>query len=119
SNPGLKSRFKTYIEFTDYSASELSEIFARLAAAHSVELAAGVLDKTQEILTQARHQTDFGNARFARYLFEEAFAHMCARAAADGTVELHELSELTVDDIQWESKSAVEQARRIGFGGAI
>ena len=32
SNPGLKSRFNTFIEFPDYSHSELNEIFIKLCA---------------------------------------------------------------------------------------
>ena len=58
----------------------------------------------------------FGNARDARSLFEEAYAQMSERAAADGVIELEELTEIIPDDISWQDSGIRTQAPRIGFG---
>jgi SpoVK/Ycf46/Vps4 family AAA+-type ATPase len=116
SNPGLKSRFKTFIEFPNYSAPELVQIFDGFAKANSVGLQDGVLDAAEKVFKKAVSQLDFGNARFARSLFEQAYARMASRAVADGTVTLDEVSTIQVADIDWE-ESKLERRERptIGF----
>ncbi len=116
SNPGLRSRFKTYIAFPDYSAEELVRIFEGIAQANGLALGEGVLAKAQRIFAEAVARPDFGNARFARSLFEQAYARMALRAAADGAVELAELTTLLSDDLAAEPDGLEVKHRRIGFG---
>ncbi len=118
SNPGLRSRFKTYIAFPDYSPSELTRIFANFAAGSALELGPGVLEKAEKIFDRNVGTRDFGNARFARSLFEEAYARMSARAAADGVVTVAELTSLSVEDIEWQGETLQREMRRIGFGNS-
>mgnify|MGYP001214501743 CR=1 FL=1 len=115
SNPGLRSRFKTYIDFPNYSPSELLSIFQGFAAANAVELEEGVLGRAEAIFRRTLDKPGFGNARFARSLFEEAYARMSARAAAHGIVHIDELRALTLDDIEWEEGELQRHIRRIGF----
>ncbi len=115
SNPGLRSRFKTYIDFPDYSAAELSEIFSRFAEASGIQLAAGALDRARQVFAQAIEKKYFGNARFARSLFEQAFARMAARAAEDGVVTVDEVTTLLPDDIHVDLDHLLRETRRIGF----
>lgn len=116
SNPGLKSRFKTYIAFPDYTRDELLQIFESLVRGASITLGAGVREKAAGIFARAVSGADFGNARFARSLFEEAYARMSARAAADGSVELSELTELIAADLEWQGGGIQRKEKRIGFG---
>lgn len=115
SNPGLRSRFKTYIEFPDYSTAELLAIFASFAAQHEIALADGVLERAGVVFRHASARADFGNARFARFLFEEAYARMSARSAEDGQVEIHELTEIRPEDIPWPEQDPDRGGKRIGF----
>lgn len=115
SNPGLRSRFKTYIDFPDYSPAELTEIFRRLAEETGIELADGVLEKAEKVFDRASEKVDFGNARFTRSLFEKAYARMAARAAADGHVAVEELVRLVPEDIEAELEDLIKERRRIGF----
>jgi SpoVK/Ycf46/Vps4 family AAA+-type ATPase len=115
SNPGLKSRFQTYIAFPDYSPEELVTIFEGLASRNSVALGPGVHEKAQQVFVKAAVQPGYGNARFARALFEEAFAHVCVRAAADGRIDLDELATLLIEDIEVATGPTGGEARRIGF----
>jgi Holliday junction resolvasome RuvABC ATP-dependent DNA helicase subunit len=115
-NPGLRSRFKTFIEFPDYSPSELTAVFAIFAQESKVNLAEGVLPRVEEVIAAASRSADFGNARFARSLWERAFANMAVRAHADGQVDLHEVTELLPADIpSYTPPSTVEDEGRIGF----
>lgn len=115
SNPGLRSRFKTFIDFPNYSAEELTRIFEYFAAANSIQLGEGVRERVREVIEKASEGKAFGNARFARSLFEEAYARMSARAAADGSVSLDEVTTFSVADVEWQDTVPRGSARRIGF----
>ena len=115
SNPGLKSRFKTFIGFPDYGAEDLVRIFAAFASGAGIGLEDGVLPAADAIFRRAAGTRDFGNARFARSLFEQAYGRMAARAAADGTVTLDEVSIILRSDLEWEEGGFDRGERRIGF----
>lgn len=116
SNPGLKSRFKTYISFPDYTPAELIQIFEGFAKESAITLQSGVAERAAAIFKRTMGKPDFGNARFARFLFEEAYARMSARAAADGELKVDELTEITLQDVEWEHAVIDREIRRIGFG---
>lgn len=115
SNPGLRSRFKTYIDFPDYSAAELTDIFQRMAADVGIGLGEGACARAERVFSRAAGKQDFGNARFARSLFEQAYARMAARAAGDGAVTIDEVTDLTADDIDDDLSMLSQETRRIGF----
>jgi hypothetical protein len=70
----------------------------------------------EDIMRRASGAKGFGNARYARSLFEEAFARMSARAAEDSVVTVDELQTFTPEDIEWRSEQMQREPRRIGFG---
>ena len=116
SNPGLRSRFKTYIHFPNYTPEELTLIFASFADASGISLAPGVLPKAEAIFQETIGRPQLGNARFARSLFEESYARMSIRAAADGIMDVAELMALEPGDIVWESGGLDRPPpRRVGF----
>ena len=117
SNPGLRSRFKTYIDFPDYAAAELLQIFERFAKESGIELAPGARERAESAFAEAVLQPDFGNARFARSLFEQAYSRMAARAAADGVVDVSELLAIQPEDIALDPGSLRREQRRMGFLG--
>ncbi len=116
SNPGLKSRFKTFIEFPEYTPNELVRIFQGFAEEARIQAGSTVLERAREVFVRSGGRAGFGNARHARSLFEEAYARMSARAAADGEVALAELTELIPEDIGWEDGAGSRPGPRIGFG---
>jgi SpoVK/Ycf46/Vps4 family AAA+-type ATPase len=115
SNPGLRSRFKTYIDFPDYKPAELTEIFERMVSDVGLTLADGAGAAAERVFTRAADKQDFGNARFARSLFEQAYARMAARAAVDGAVTVDELTTLLPEDIDDDLSMLSQETRRIGF----
>ena len=88
-NSGLESRFSRTIEFPDYSAKELAEIYRSMAKKAKYRLS----DDTEHwllpyisLLTEKRDK-HFGNARWARNLFEKSVERQSLRVT-----ELHDPS---------------------------
>lgn len=115
SNPGLRSRLKTFIDFPDYAPDELGLIFAKFVEEAGLSLAEGAAERAESLFSRAVDRQDFGNARFARTLFEQAYARMALRAAEDGVVEVEELMELVADDVTWVEPGIDVTRSRIGF----
>jgi len=116
SNPGLRSRFTTYIEFPDYTADELVSIFETMARQAQVTLAAGVVDAARRLFAAKLGEPNFGNGRYARSLFEDAYANMAARAYADGKIERTEIEDLVLVDMPApEDGHRFMHQQRIGF----
>ena len=114
-NPGLKSRINRYIEFPDYSAGELAEMFRRQAKKNQYTLAADVdaaLEKTMAELTRKRDR-QFGNGRFVRNLFEKAIERQAGRLAALPNATAEQLTELTLDDLALKKETVDEKAPKL------
>ena len=94
SNPGLRSRFSREIEFPDYSTDELVEIFARFAAEAEYTLGEGTDDALRAIFAGAERNEGFGNARFARTLFEQSLNAQALRLG------LGDVESLSPDELQ-------------------
>ena len=114
SNPGLRSRFQTFIDFPNFTDDELVEIFADLAERNVVTASPEVLAAVRASIATAETDDSGGNARFVRGMFEAMTARMAMRAAADGTVEAHEVVAFNVADIPQQVATRRES---IGFTG--
>ena len=84
SNPGLKSRFKLYFEFTDYLPQELSQIAGYACHEKEVELTPEARARIDEMIVKAYRNRDrsFGNARFVFDLIEKAKVNLGLRVMA-------------------------------------
>lgn len=83
SNPGLRSRFAREISFPDYSEGELVAITHKLVADADYELDHDVEPVLSLILSEAPRDEAFGNARYARNLFEQAINRQAVRLSED------------------------------------
>jgi SpoVK/Ycf46/Vps4 family AAA+-type ATPase len=83
SNPGLKSRFNKYIEFTDYTPEELIRIFNRLAEQNNYILTPEAQEQMRKTLEReyAESGGKSANARLVRNVFEIAIEHQANRVA--------------------------------------
>jgi stage V sporulation protein K len=79
-NQGLKSRMATQITFEDYTVEELTRIFYYMAASNQLIVEAGLEEFIkQRISEELQKQTDFGNARGVRNLYEEVIRKQALR----------------------------------------
>ena len=105
-NPGMRSRFNRYIEFPDYSAAELAEIFRRTAAKNDYRLTEGAERRLEEALEERTRRRDrtFGNAREVRNWFEKAVERQAVRLAESGLegADRETLETLTEGDLGLE-----------------
>jgi len=111
SNPGLRSRFSREIEFPDYSTDELMQIFGRFAADAQYTLGEETPETLRSIFAGAGRDDSFGNARFARTLFEQALNAQALRLG-EGDVERlseDELKKLTPSDLLAGARSLGEE----------
>ena len=112
SNPGLRSRFAREIRFSDYSTEELVAITRRFAAEAQYVLAPPAEDALRGVFDSARRGERFGNARFARTLFEQALNAQALRLAGLEGRALEELDK--ADLVRLEGDDVLVAARGLG-----
>jgi SpoVK/Ycf46/Vps4 family AAA+-type ATPase len=71
-NPGLASRFRTTIEFDDYTDDELVTILTSLADGADYEVTPAAVTRFRERLVLTGRGSTFGNGRFSRNMLEAA-----------------------------------------------
>ena len=104
SNPGLQSRFSRYIEFPDYNADELYQIFCKQLKQFDYTLSSDASEVLKEYFTQAVEHKDsnFGNARFVRNVFEHTLQKQANRLSKEVNLTTAKLAEITVEDLPTE-----------------
>ena len=98
SNPGLRSRFAREIEFPDYTTLELVEITRTMAEEADYQLSKACGPALEAIFSGVNRSEGFGNARYARNLFEQALSRQAVRLAESERV--HALNRAEVSTIE-------------------
>ena len=104
-NPGLASRFRTTIEFEDYTDDELVAILLQLAAGADYDVLPEAVDRFREVLGRTPRGDSFGNGRFARNALEAAIGHHAWRLRENTVPTLEELRQLVAKDFDEEPLS--------------
>jgi AAA+ superfamily predicted ATPase len=101
SNPGLQSRFNRYIEFEDYTAVNLYDIFVLNARKYDYDLSDGAHDKLKSLFERAVSKKDknFGNGRFARNILEKTLENQAMRLSLISNITEENLRTIEDDDI--------------------
>ena len=102
SNPGLKSRFTRYIHFPDYSPDELMDIFEMYVKKDEYKLDSDARSFMKEAFGKVVAQNDrnFGNARYARNVFERAIQMQANRLSKVKNPSKETLYTITLEDVQ-------------------
>jgi type VII secretion ATPase EccA len=115
SNPGLRSRFAREIVFPDYSTDELLAISEKFARESEYALEPGAADTLRRIFEGALRGEGFGNARYARTIFEQSLNAQALRLAGTTGAELADLAPEELATLR--SEDVLAAARALGEGG--
>src|SRR5450631_2405366 len=125
-NPGLASRFRTTIEFDDYTDDELVKILTLLAEGADYELTPDALGHFRELLAGTPRGNTFGNGRFARNRLEAAIGAHAWRLRNVAAPTKDQLRQLLPEDLDQDagedpgedpSEDAREDPRQDASGG--
>jgi SpoVK/Ycf46/Vps4 family AAA+-type ATPase len=115
SNPGLKSRFKLYFEFSDYLPQELSQIAMYACEEKGVRLTQEAQKKIDEIIIDAYRNRDrsFGNARFVYDLIEKGKINLGLRIMSGENPRDREKEELEIIELPDVKKINIKPVREL------
>jgi type VII secretion ATPase EccA len=117
SNPGLRSRFSREIVFPDYTTDELLAITRRFAAESEYRLTEDAQAALRRTFDAAQRGEGFGNARYARTIFEQALNAQALRLAG---VSGRALEELDAEELmRIEADDVLGAARALGEGSEL
>lgn len=102
-NEGLKSRIPYWIDFPDYDADELTDIFNMMIQNRGFTVTDDAIREAHYIFEKVRFTDNFGNGRYVRNMLEHATQKQSARLLAD-KVNANEIREgdlflITKEDI--------------------
>jgi SpoVK/Ycf46/Vps4 family AAA+-type ATPase len=97
SNPGLKSRFKKFFHFKDYSTAELLEIIISYAGQYEYTLTEEARDYLNRTLSKIEIN---GNGRFAANLADEAIQAQAMRIVSAIDEDIEQVSILEKEDFE-------------------
>ncbi len=132
-NPGLKSRFMTYIQFDDYKLPELGQIMDVMLKERGYTMDDAARKYSMDLMEKemATAKRDFGNGRTVRNLVEKAEKELALRLEAEQKLgRNHGLSEeelkkalttITLADVKNVSLSGIEKDKggmSITFGAS-
>ncbi|WP_339259804.1 AAA family ATPase [Lysinibacillus sp. FSL K6-3209] len=102
SNPGLKSRFNTFIEFEDYTAIELEKILMTMCSGNEYVLSEEAKMKIRLALKELVKTKDesFANGRLVRNIYDELIMNHAKRVVNIENPSKEELSIITADDFK-------------------
>lgn len=112
-NEGMKSRVPYWVEFPDYTADELTEIFRFMLSERGFDATEDAVKEAHYIFEKVRSTDNFGNGRYVRNLFEQAIKNQAVRLLElrkeAGDIQKQELFLLTKADIASLNEGLTEE----------
>ncbi len=115
SNPGLKSRFNSFIVFDNYNENELFDILQNICNKEDYILSD---DLKREIKNYLRKEVlngeeQFSNGRFIRNLFEEMIIQQARRLYTCESLKIEDLKTLCTDDFKMNVSINEDKNKRL------
>ncbi|MDO5696991.1 MAG: AAA family ATPase [Dermatophilus congolensis] len=105
-NPGLASRFRTTIEFDDYTDDEITKILLLQAKNNDYDISPEAEARFREIVAATPRDATFGNGRFARNTFEGAIGRHAVRIRGVKDPSTDQLR--TIERVDLEDRESVD-----------
>lgn len=102
SNQGLRSRFRTYIDFKDYSGQELYNIFLNILEKNKYQITNSANNYIYNYLNDRNINQFTGNARDVRNMFENIVKLQSRRVARLANPSAAEITTITDDDLPFD-----------------
>ena len=99
SNPGLHSRFSTYVHFPDYSTEELLQIFDGLMVEKLMNVDPDARAKLEMFLDALPRDRGFANARTVRNIVDDIFQRQALRLGVKSSPSVRSLTRISAADI--------------------
>lgn len=101
SNPGLKSRFNTFVMFDDYTGDELFRIFEKMCKEDDYEMSTEVVSSLKGIFSEKANVgiRNFANGRYVRNVYEDMVMNHARRVIKEKNPSLKQLEVFEMEDI--------------------
>ncbi|WP_297971747.1 AAA family ATPase [uncultured Capnocytophaga sp.] len=101
SNPGLRSRFNTFIEFDDYDEEELLLILRQMCDKNDYTLTSEAEQRIKQRIKEGviNKNSNFSNGRFVRNLYDDFVLNQARRVSKIAFPTLQDLQEIREEDI--------------------
>lgn len=100
-NSGIVSRIGYTVEFEDYTEDELVQIFKNMVKKAGFEITDEAIQKAKDIIKKYKNTKNFGNARFARSLYEKSVIKHASNTKGKKRKSI--LKTITAEDISSEN----------------
>ncbi len=100
-NSGIVSRIGYTVEFEDYTEDELVQIFKNMVKKAGFEITDEAIQKAKDIIKKYKNTKNFGNARFARSLYEKSVIKHASNTKCKKRKSI--LKTITAEDISSEN----------------
>jgi stage V sporulation protein K len=117
-NPGFESRIQFNIDFPDYTANELLEIFNELSKKEKYCISNNCREILLDHFNKVRSQKNFGNGRYVRNIFEKIKFEQADRVIRTNCKSMNRITKSDVQNalIQVQMKQENNCVRKmIGF----
>jgi len=114
-NSGFKSRIQFNVEFPNYTAEELYEIFKKMCKDEKYKLSSNVKNSLIDLFEEARKQENFSNGRYVRNLFEKIKFEQASRVVKNDE-DIHYIKKEDIINVtKKEELTMLSQKNKIGF----
>ena len=101
SNSGIVSRIGYTVEFEDYTVDELTQIFMGMMKKSGFIVSDDAIEKVKQVINENKNTKNFGNARFARNLYEKSIVKHATNTNGKKSKKI--LKTITAKDINTEN----------------
>lgn len=114
-NPGFESRIQFKVDFPDYSAEELYEIFKQMAKSEKYKLSSNLKNTLIELFEEERKKDNFANARVVRNIFEKVKFEQADRVINQKEKDVNLIKKIDIEKVSQKMEKPEVTKYKIGF----